>query len=164
MKNKINTLTNIFSNINNWLTFAEAKNAAIIAFNSVLLFTIFECIDENTQTNITYYSLLFSIMLIGIGLFISLISFLPKLSSSVEKNNVFFLDINSYENAKQYKKIILSLSSEDLASAYAEEIFYNSKITVNKYKKFRYALYFTMSGLVLFLLAYILHLFNSTII
>ena len=30
-------LKNIFSNLNNWLTFAEAKNAAIIAFNIACL-------------------------------------------------------------------------------------------------------------------------------
>lgn len=34
-KEMVGVLEKIFSNINSWLTFAEAKNAAIIAFNIV---------------------------------------------------------------------------------------------------------------------------------
>lgn len=33
----VSILENTFSNINNWLSFAEAKNAALIAFNIAVL-------------------------------------------------------------------------------------------------------------------------------
>ncbi|MCP4218773.1 MAG: hypothetical protein GY765_29345, partial [bacterium] len=39
-------LKSIFANVNDWLKFAEAKNAALVAFNSAIIFAVLSVFDQ----------------------------------------------------------------------------------------------------------------------
>lgn len=74
-------LEKIFSNVNSWLNFAEAKNAANVGFVVACLAAIFSLEDVNALLlNALLYTI--CIFLVISGMF-SLISFLPKLGNKV---------------------------------------------------------------------------------
>ena len=73
-----------FSNVNLWLNFAEAKNAANIAFVIAFIAAIFSL----HNMNVILYTASIFLIASGIG---SLISFLPRLGNKVSKNcSIFF--------------------------------------------------------------------------
>ena len=75
----VEMLETIFSNVNSWLNFAEAKNAANIAFVIACIAAIFSL----QNMNIILYIVCIFLIASGIG---SLISFLPRLGNKVNKN------------------------------------------------------------------------------
>lgn len=70
----VSILENTFSNINNWLSFAEAKNAALIAFNIAVLTAMLGSVDVLNK-NVLYY-IINCALIISSGL--AFMSFKPK--------------------------------------------------------------------------------------
>ena len=69
-----------FTNVNIWLNFAEAKNAANIAFVVACMAVIFNF----KSITAPLYAVCFLLLLSGI---FSLLSFMPKLGKTFEKHN-----------------------------------------------------------------------------
>ena len=151
-KEIIDLLEKIFSNINNWLTFAEAKNAAIIAFNIAVISVLFSGTDILGQT--LFFYLINIMIIVSTGL--ALLAFMPDMGNNrktfggieEQDNLLLYSHIVKYTKEKYlialYKKYFNSIKQEsDLSKReldYADEITYNAKITVNKYECFRRAL------------------------
>lgn len=72
-----------FSNVNSWLNFAEAKNAANIVFVIACITAIFSL----RNMNIILYTVCIFLIISGIS---SLISFLPRLGDKMRKNVYIF--------------------------------------------------------------------------
>ena len=145
-------LKEIFDNVNNWVTFAEAKNAAIIAFNVACISCIWD-IEGITEIKILPY-------IWGLGIIVStimaLISFVPQTGKGISDNEkqsdsdnlLFFKDIAKYSKKAYLKQIFkqyanLELSDSDirkLEEDLADEITYNASIAIRKYKWFNRAL------------------------
>lgn len=145
----------IFENVNNWLNFAEAKNAAIVALNVAIIFGIFSIQDINSYKLYIFVP----VVLVLLSLIISLYSFVPMTSNSVDKKLEFWANrakatenifLYSYigkkfktDNVDLYLKMVAKAidvnnyrkngEDEDLA----KEIIYNAKITIRKYELFR---------------------------
>lgn len=148
----LDLLKDIFNNINNWLTFAEAKNAAIIAFNIACLSFICDI------KNIVDIKILYYIMYVGMLLstIMALISFFPKMGKETKNQNrhsdhdnlIFYMDIAKYDREqyikaifKQYTKMdILDTEVQKIERDFAEEITYNATVIIRKYKWFNYAI------------------------
>ncbi len=147
-----NLLKNIFDNVNNWLTHAEAKNAAIVAFNIACLSFIGGMKDiENVK--ILYYIVCITMLLSTI---MALISFFPKMGKETNNqsehfdydNLLFYVDIAKYDKEqyisaifKQYAKIdILDADIQKIEKDFSEEITYNATVVIRKYKWFNYAI------------------------
>ena len=122
-----------FEIINHWLSFAEAKNAAIIALDTALLgilgrIIISEYVPKN---NCLLILMVLILILITISLILALFSFLPKFDgnsfiikmpnkisdffkfdagkkgkSCIEKNYIFYKNIANLENADEYLKLL----------------------------------------------------------
>lgn len=139
---------------NYWLSFAEAKNVALIAFNIALITVLYDF--ENLSACSV---LLLAIMLFSCGL--SLISFLPKLSKNTTSHCsssaaadhpaswLFFDDIAKCATSVDYLKEVKNnyyptatntILSDKLACDYASEILINSKIAKQKYLLFKWAI------------------------
>ena len=153
--NDIKEINEYFKNqldsTNMWLSFAEAKNAALLAFNIALLALYYNLYSINK---------LFTIALMIISIIssvISLMSFRPNLNNLEEKkgyisNNInllFYGDIANINNSNEYISLVHKIyfpnnQIEDLSSNinsdYAKEIIMNSKIAQRKYKLFKQAL------------------------
>lgn len=162
-------LKEIFGYVNNWLNFAEAKNAAILTVSIGGLFGISSYEDK---INIICYIILM-ILLIG-SILSSLMSFYPNLGNSkiefiskyllymaeifdnkksVSNNikiKIFYGDIArnySEETEEEYVKNLYNDYYNDTPAIitlqekeYAKEIIINSKITKNKYDYFKISL------------------------
>lgn len=143
-----------FSNVNSWLNFAEAKNAANIAFVVACIAAIFDLQDVNG----ILYILCISFIISGI---ISLISFLPRLENKVDRktfsflknekrkakedNLIFFENIKLYSGDTYIQQICKTYFSENEYNPtkyqldLSDEIVYNSNIASRKYKLFKIA-------------------------
>lgn len=120
-------LEKIFSNVNSWLNFAEAKNAANVGFVVACLAAIFSLEDVNALLlNALLYTI--CIFLVISGMF-SLISFLPKLGNKVirkiplfskdkkritdEDNLIFFENIKEYSGEVYIKQVCKMYFNKD---------------------------------------------------
>lgn len=145
-------LKDIFDNVNNWLTHAEAKNAALVAFNIACLSFISDMKDM-VNVEILYYIVCVGMLLSTI---LALISFFPKMGKETKDqskhsdrdNLIFYMDIAKYNKEqyikavfKQYVKTdILDTEVQKIETDFAEEITYNATVVIRKYKWFNYAI------------------------
>ncbi len=76
MKEELNY---IFGNVNEWLKFAEAKNAALIAFDSGLIAGAISLlmVDKPLPVIICCYGW-FAVALLAVSCFVCMLSFLPQ--------------------------------------------------------------------------------------
>lgn len=141
-------LEKIFENINTWLHFAEAKNAANIAL-VVAALAAFLGVEEH---NILIYLICVVFCCSGV---ISLISFWPRLGSTDSQkgtagksvgNLLFFEDIKKLSGREYAEQvdIVYFQNSNHKISRYqldlADEIVYNAGIVSQKYAYFKMAL------------------------
>lgn len=166
-------LNQIFSNVNNWLKYAEAKNALIIVLNSTLIFGIinlYPAIKDDTSY-ILYMSIAILMMLISI--IVALISFIPRLKSPYEKvesplendNLLYFGHIAKYTSEQYREKIEKILSAENTNKEfdmyYINQIIINSKITLIKFKQFEISAWFLIAAFLTPIGALILYQFRT---
>lgn len=158
-----------FDNINQWLQFAEKKNAILIAFNATLLFGIHRINDitqsESILVNLYYYSFVLFIMLSAI---ISIISFIPKftipwLSSNFKSlktiNMLYWGDLAKLDKENYIE--ILGIESKDLTKFdidLLEQILINSRIAKRKFLLFNYSVWLIVCSIFTPILSYIIYL------
>lgn len=151
-----NLLQQIFDNVNSWLHFAEAKNAALIAFNVALMSALF------SFEPLKSCALVFSIIIVSllISTIFSLWSFKPinnKLEKTdgakLEENLLHFAYIASLEVEEYIKKIYESYWEKSdinistisrLEIDYCKEIIENARITMRKQHYFKIGFYIVM--------------------
>lgn len=145
-------LQQILDNVNNWLHFAEAKNAAIIAFNIAVLAAL---VGSDLSKA---FEPLFSAIVIGlmISIMYSILSFKPiniKLNktekANIEENLIHFAYIASLDCDEYIKKLYGYYWGETnidvntvprLEIDYCKEIVENSRITMKKQYYFKISL------------------------
>ena len=98
----VEMLESIFSNVNSWLNFAEAKNAALMAFNIAMLAVTWGS-TENAGKNILFYGVNLAIV---ISTIIALKSFKPDKGKCKEETGVIKENDNLlfYEDIAKYSK------------------------------------------------------------
>ncbi len=146
----------ILSLVNDWLKFAESKNAALLAADTALglgLYKILRSDMPGSQSAILYVG--FVISLLFVGAFICLVSFIPRTTipwlatthrPKEDDNLLFYGDIAKYD-PKRYIASLYKQSGNDVSEikAYeedlAEQIIINSRIALQKYGLFKTALW-----------------------
>jgi len=156
-------LKDIFENVNNWLKFAEAKNATLVAGNGLLIFGVLKTIHDLKIDNYLLWYIYFCLALFSLSLVIALISFIPKiriptflLNSDIETsdNLLFYGHILKYNEKTLLEKLKSTIkeenheTSDEFQMMYAQQIIINSKTTRNKFELFNIAIKFTLSGIV----------------
>ncbi|ELA8177647.1 hypothetical protein RGL50_005220 [Vibrio alginolyticus] len=167
------TLHSVFSNVNDWLKFAEQKNAALLVLNGGVVWGVTRVISKLEQlTELTYWLMLCGYALIVVSALICLISFLPVLTEKWFKpeerkpadNCLYFADIAKYDNNHYVQLLASKLGKPDyIPNNYeldlSSQIVTNSEIAFDKYKRFRLASIVTIIGVLLFSLAIGTHYF-----
>ncbi len=164
-------LEKIFSNVNEWLKFAEAKNGVLVALNGGVIFAFLSAFgDKLLLKGLSFLSLEFFVGIFCweflicscLSLLISLLSFFPQTkekafwfpSTSKKRNDnlLFYSDIQKYTPLE-----FLNLISETPKDSYnksevyfARQIITNSRITHRKVTFFKAALFFNISAIVTF--------------
>ena len=152
------------SRTNYWLSFAEAKNAAIITLNIAIMANI----DKLYQCNYCLERIHLIILAVSTGF--SIYSFIPNLFKAefkrkdtsqkgghVKLNLMFYGDIAKLKDVNDYFELTKKLYYKDAEKCreqvdLAEEVLQNSKITVKKYKISKLAIIIDLMGLVICLL------------
>jgi len=156
----VDTLKDIFDNVNSWLKFAEAKNATLVGGNGLIIFGILKIIGDKDIPQYWLFYIYFSLLLIAVSMIMALITFMPKLKTpmfllndQIEKgdNLLFFGHILKYNERVYLQKISEATGKENdnnLNAMYAQQIIINSKIAMLKFSMFNIAIKFTIAGLV----------------
>lgn len=143
-------LDTIFKNVNDWLKFAEQKNAALLVLNVGLIWGISRVLPNNVEFGpLNYWLNLIGFTFLIVSAIACIVSFMPVLndcwfSQGEQKksdNSLFFGDIAKYDAASYLKLVISKLPESDIKSSnfdldYANQITNNAKITLTKYKWF----------------------------
>ena len=162
-------LKNIFTNINDWLKFAETKTAALLTGNGLLIFGILRIIKGQEVSSTLMPIISFVILLLILSLLACLISFIPSLKipwlvvskKPTNKDNLlFFGDIVKYDSKSYLEKLVSSTekpekSFTNFENYYAQQIIVNSIIALKKFRLFTFAIWLTVVAVVTLLLALI---------
>lgn len=179
-----------FAIINHWLSFAEAKNAAVIALDTALIGISTRIIVSETvfQNNCLLIFIITILALIIISLILALFSFLPimvsgknlilvvynkfinvsgRASIREDKNYIFYRDIARLEKAENYLKMLMHnygfpyFDKDQYLNDMAQEIYINSQVTVSKFIYFRLSASILIVALGLALIGLLLMLYTA---
>lgn len=175
--NQEELLYKIFSNVNEWLKFAEAKNAALVAFNSAAIAGIMQAYPTDNPDLMIFKGIM--IALFAISICASIYTFLPVLSKTFnyqklndtefEKEKAKFNSLFYGHHCKITKEQLLALLNikapitnpvvPNLEMDIADQIITNSEIAMSKYKLFTFAAYLTFAGVVMGLVILLIRAF-----
>lgn len=149
----------VLSTVNEWLKFAERKNAALLAADSAAVTALLKLLEGKTILN-----LIDPFPYIGLGFLIlsmvcCLASFFPQLKAkrSGRKDNVIFYgDLANYSVEKLLNETRGDGGKHNSLQAsvekhYADQIIINSSIAVRKYRLFKIALLSSTGALLIVL-------------
>lgn len=167
-------LKDIFSNINDWLKFAEAKSATLIACNGALIFGISRIINSfDLKMGCLLYLFLVSVLCI-LSIAICFLSIIPSLSMPWDKkpngisdkdNLMYFSDIakytplvylNALKDKLELDDSVFTGYQQDLSS----QIIINSAIADKKYRAFQKSIWLTLAAVISPALALLVFLFR----
>jgi hypothetical protein len=151
----------IFTNVNNWLKFAEAKNGALLAGNIAIIFGIWHYSNSASPPNVLKYYFIYVTALLTLSTLCALISFSPrtqipfifKVREPADHDNLLFYgDIAKYSYRVWLEKLYIRYGktlniTESIEIDYAEQIIINSQIALWKYRWFKFALSLAISSL-----------------
>lgn len=153
----------ILSSVNDWLRFAESKNAALLVANSAVIFGVLRVLKGSTplRDGLMLY-LYFSLSLLVLSGALCFLSFIPQLEipwlasqrqTTDDDNLVFYAEIADYSPQDLlkalYRKSNLELDDPaPLEEDYAAQIVVNSRIAVRKYRFFSAAIWLALIAIV----------------
>lgn len=160
-----------FSNINDWLKFAEAKNAGLLALNVATIIGVLQCNKELFGAYLTMRVILIvafcissSICVYSLSPIVNKTQLFKKLTQQEfdakkqNMNHLFFGNIASL-NSLQFQELYTlksSITLSDLDKDLIDQIVQNSEITLQKFKVFNLAAYITFIGFVVSMVTVVL--------
>ena len=149
----------IFNTVSDWLKFAEAKNAAIMAIGGIFLSAI---LSIPLEAHILFKAYAWSATIfLGVSAFIAICSFVPQLKipiffrQSIDENPstqvlVYFADIAAMELEDFKSAIMRDLGTKELSALelhYVQQIHTNSCIALRKFAFFNVAVWFLVASI-----------------
>ncbi len=145
----------IFSNVNDWLKFAEAKHGGLIVLNAGLVVGILSSYT-NIQNFIFKPTILIGIICFGISVFLSIISQFPVTQNlfynkkTVQNPNLYFFghlsQLDSQSFIDEYKTVDAGFAPSKFDTDLINQILINSIIAQAKFGYFKVASYLTAFG------------------
>jgi hypothetical protein len=149
--------------VNDWLQFAEKKNATLLVLNAGAIWGVSRLLRSKESQGFLGHSLLWlGLISIGVSAIICIFSLLPSLKIwglentpdiTENDNSLFFGDIAKY-SPEQYLELLRSCYKlEDMQflkshKDYAEQLIVNSRIAKRKYRIFSFSSQLTVYGFV----------------
>jgi len=173
-KENVEILDTIFLNVNEWLKFAESKNAVLITLVGASIFALAETSDKFGFCN-QFFSRLYLInifVFMILSFLVSLCSFLPQVKlfwlwpekkATATPNILFYSDLARLSP----EELINTIYDTDIDKSnkeylfkvnFAEQIINNSKIAQRKYNYFRVSVWLVLSGILTPLIGGILYI------
>ena len=163
----------IFTNVNDWLKYAETKNATLTVFNGAAIFGFLQA-----WTNLPREIITINVLLLAVSSLLAIISFTPQLSRILkrsqisaqdwpnEKNgiNILFFGDLSRLTISQFVELYGEQSQQNalyqpsaMDRNLIDQILINSSIALNKNRWFRTAVRISIAAILINLL-YVSHL------
>lgn len=168
-------LYKIFNNVNDWLKFAEAKNAMLIAFNSASIYGITQLfnLDYIKKCEPLIWYLIIVIIILVFSTICSLISFAPRvkiisggLYAPSDTPNVLFFEYlktkSNIEILNEVTGITDDTSFTTIEKDTAEQIKQNSILASRKYSYFTISVWLTITAYITIPMAFIFCLYTYT--
>lgn len=164
-------LNNLYRDACEWLKFAEAKNAALLGFNGVMLFGTANIIKEKMFPDFSII-LKFSLLIFCLNIVLIMITFIPKQVPILKKkqknlsNGLYYNEIGNHEPENYIDLVIkrYNVSSDDVKHNYyildlVNQIVSVSWLTTRKNKMFKLCSFMNISlFVVVFFLILILYI------
>lgn len=167
-------LLKVLAIVTDWLKFAEAKNAMLIAFNAASIYGIAKALDLDffKDSSFGYGYACWVIILLAFSAIISLLSFVPRLTlfsakeilGTDEPNGIFFEHLKCQSENEiiqgicETKETSFTRFERDIAN----QIKQNSGIASNKYSYFTIAVWITVVAYITPIIAGIFALITYT--
>ncbi len=145
----------IFSNVNEWLRFAEAKHGGLVVLNAGFVVGILSSYT-GIQNFIDKPTILIGIICFGISAFLSIISQFPVTQNnfynqkSIQSPNLYFFGhLSHFDNQTfidEFKKGDTSFIPSKFDTDLINQILVNARITQAKFCFFKFASYLTAFG------------------
>lgn len=145
----------IFSNINEWLKFAEAKHGGLVVLNAGLVVGILSSYTS-IQAFIFKPTVLIGVICFGISVFLSIISQFPITQNifynkkEIQNPNLYFFGhLSHFDNQTfidELKKVDSNFSLTKLDTDLINQILVNARIAQAKFGYFKFASYLTAFG------------------
>jgi hypothetical protein len=171
----VDRLRVIFANVNDWLKFAEAKNAMLVAIAGAVCFAALSLLKDQPSFPILLLCHLYSLTVFGIAaLAVALFSFLPqtkitnqKLNGQTSKNDnlLFYGHIGKYGFSEYLDALYAHYDGGEARTPSKEETDYacqtviNSRITARKFAYFEISLWLMLAGVATPIIGAVLYLF-----
>lgn len=162
--------------VNDWLQFAEKKNATLIALNIGIIWGLSRSLDKYDVAGMTNLVLIsVGVVLLIASIFVCVYSFLPVLKkdwitheteASLNDNSLYFGDIAKY-SSDEYLKLLkqrYEIKNYKLIHAhkdYSEQIVVNSKIAKHKFDMFSIAAWLACLGSLVLILFVVIFFFKG---
>lgn len=162
-------------NITSWIQNCDNKVSILLASYIVIIATflgldyINKIVDilNYMFTNTNLFSILYihifitSIIFIVIGFAFLIRVLFPKMNLNKFKHTksnsiLYFSSISKIDNVNVYKKIVKNYSEKNLYDDILSQIYINSTICNDKFKKYKNGLLFSILGIILFLLSLVI--------
>lgn len=154
LKEDIETLWRTYNSINDWIKFSDSKATALLAINGVILSIIFSNLPkvwilvqgDILKVTLVLTGILITIYFIFATILFSISCLYPKMDKKYRNglNLLYYKDIaENFNSSDEYLKSSEKMFNNDLElkNQIAKEIFENSTIANNKYKKVKSAIY-----------------------
>ncbi len=159
-------LYKIFSNVNDWLKFSEAKNAMLLAFNAASIYGITKSFEvtfiKSNNTLVIYLSI--CILFLIFSSICALVSFAPRVKiikggwfAESDTPNVLYFECLKTKSAIEILEEVSGIKGEEkftkIEKDIAEQIRQNSIIASRKFSYFTIALWLCIAAYITFPLA-----------
>lgn len=169
MESKNNELKNeylksIFEHNQGLIELADNKANIILGINSVMIPLIFGIAGINF-INLRNLGILINAFILNTTIIISLglfaVSFIfsvlvIKARTSKNNENMIFFEFILKNNIEDYQKKIIEMNEDDIIKDYLKEIYALAEINQIKYKRYQFALWLLVSGLIALFCGYVL--------
>ena len=145
----------IFSNINEWLKFAEVKHGGLIVLNAGLVIGILSSYSS-IQAFVYKPAVLIGVICFGISVFLSIISQFPVTQNifynkkEIHNPNLYFFGhLSHFDNQsfiEELQKVDTNFAATKMDSDLINQILVNARIADEKFSIFKYASYLTAFG------------------
>ncbi len=155
----------ILINVNDWLKFAESKNAVLILFNGGAIYGVLNLYLNLKIENPNFFKAPFIVYMVlsVLSILILLLSFLPQTklhwlfsfkTTDKKDNLLFYAHIAKYDEESYLKSICKYFGEKEghfseYEKALANQIINNSKIALKKYYYFKASLFTTILAIII---------------
>lgn len=156
-------LRNTLTMVSEWLRYAEAKNAILVAADGAAIIGVLQTAGSLDQLHVVWRVYLYNLVVFaGLGLIIGLTSFLPTVDFGVLRpkgtketgRNVFFFGTAANLSPERYLAMYYRVHSQSPPTSpheyellYAQQIIINSRITLWKLDRFKIAAWASLFAL-----------------